>query len=130
MPILLPLKMVVRVGLAPTVFLVWQIYSLLRSLLSHLTIKLVGVDGFGPSNAGVSDQCVNQLRHTPIEIWCRERDLNPQPRDYDSLAPPLCYPDINGRDGGIRTHTVHALNVSPAANWATPPLYRVMLCIM
>lgn len=29
--------MVVRVGLAPTVFLMWQIYSLLRSLLSHLT---------------------------------------------------------------------------------------------
>ena len=27
-----------------------------------------------------------------------------------------------GRDGGIRTHTTHALNVSPAANWATPPL--------
>lgn len=33
------LKLVVRVGLAPTVFLMWQIYSLLRSLLSHLTIK-------------------------------------------------------------------------------------------
>ena len=31
--------MVVRVGLAPTLFLMWQIYSLLRSLLSHLTLK-------------------------------------------------------------------------------------------
>ena len=31
-------EMVVRVGLAPTVFLMWQIYSLLRSLLSHLTV--------------------------------------------------------------------------------------------
>ena len=29
--------LVVRVGLAPTLFLMWQIYSLLRSLLSHLT---------------------------------------------------------------------------------------------
>ena len=28
------IKMVVRVGLAPTLFLVWQIYSLLPSLLS------------------------------------------------------------------------------------------------
>ena len=33
------LEMVVRVGLAPTVFLVWRVYSPLRSLLSHLTIK-------------------------------------------------------------------------------------------
>ena len=33
----------------------------------------------------------------------------------------------NGRDGGIRTHTVHALNVSPAANWATSPL-KIILC--
>lgn len=32
--------MVVRVGLAPTLFLMWQIYSLLRSLLSHLTFKI------------------------------------------------------------------------------------------
>ena len=32
--------MVVRVGLAPTLFLMWQIYSLLRSLLSHLTIEI------------------------------------------------------------------------------------------
>ena len=30
-------KMVVRVGLAPTVFLMWRVYSPLRSLLSHLT---------------------------------------------------------------------------------------------
>lgn len=34
------IEMVVRVGLAPTLFLMWQIYSLLRSLLSHLTIEI------------------------------------------------------------------------------------------
>lgn len=37
--------MVVRVGLAPTLFLMWQIYSLLRSLLSHLTFKFGWSDG-------------------------------------------------------------------------------------
>ena len=39
------LKMVVRVGLAPTLFLMWQIYSLLRSLLSHLTFEIGWSDG-------------------------------------------------------------------------------------
>ena len=36
------LEMVVRVGLAPTVFLMWRVYSPLRSLLSHLTFKIFG----------------------------------------------------------------------------------------
>lgn len=50
----------VRVGLAPTVFLVWRVYSPLRSLLSHLTVKLVVQAGFGPANASVSDSCRNR----------------------------------------------------------------------
>ena len=33
LPILLPLKLVVRAGIAPAVFLVWRVYSPLRSLL-------------------------------------------------------------------------------------------------
>ena len=53
--------MVVRVGLAPTLFLVWQIYSLLRSLLSHLTLKFFG----GPARirTGVSGFAVRRIRH-------------------------------------------------------------------
>ena len=39
------LKLVVRVGLAPTVFLVWRLYRPLRSLLSHLTIEIGWSDG-------------------------------------------------------------------------------------
>ena len=95
LPIPLPLKLVVGGGVEPPMFTTW-VAVLQTALFGHLEKpynKLVGVDGFGPSRAGVSDQCVNQLRHTPIEIWCRERDSNSQPRDYDSLAPPLCYPD-------------------------------------
>ena len=96
LPILLPLKLVVGGGVEPPMFTTW-VAVLQTALFGHLEKpynKLVGVDGFGPSRDGVSDRCVNQLRHTPIEIWCRERDSNSQPRDYDSLAPPLCYPDL------------------------------------
>ena len=61
--------MVVGVGLAPTVFLVWQIYSLLRSLLSHLTIEmgavrhlaspqnLVGPTGLEPVTPSLKVRC-------------------------------------------------------------------------
>ena len=90
------LKLVVRVGLAPTVFLVWRVYSPLRSLLSHLTL-LVAEEGLEPSRPfeqqilslpclpfhhsaenGWSDEIrtrvpriksalLNQLSYTPIE---------------------------------------------------------------
>ena len=68
--------MVVRVGLAPTLFLMWQIYSLLRSLLSHLTLRfLVGATGLEPASHELKVRCKTTLLRS--NKWSGRRDSNP-----------------------------------------------------
>ena len=71
-------QMVVRVGLAPTVFLVWQIYSLLRSLLSHLTFKLVGATRFELASHALKVRCITTLLRSNKVV--RAAGLEPAPR--------------------------------------------------
>ena len=76
-----------------------------------LRLKMVGVDGLGPSNAGVSDQCVNQLRHTPIK-----QDASGQTTMYVALS--LSYsPKMEGLAG-----------FKPATN-GLPCKVRIAVCI-
>ena len=76
-----------------------------------LRLKMVGVDGFEPSRACVSDMCVNQLRHTPIK-----QDASGHTTMYVALS--LSYsPKMEGLAG-----------FKPATN-GLPCKVRIAVCI-
>ena len=76
---MMSLKMIVRVGLAPTLFLMWRLYRPLRSLLSHLTL-LVTVTGLEPASHALKVRCKTILLHRDLK-WYLLRELNPRLTD-------------------------------------------------
>ena len=53
---------------------------------------MAGRKGFEPLSCGFGDRCFFQLNYPPIWSW--QRDLNPRPTDYKSVALPLSYASI------------------------------------
>ena len=53
----------------------------------HSVNEMAELTGLEPATSGVTDRRELQLHHS--SMWCRLKDLNPQPPDYKSGALPI-----------------------------------------
>ena len=70
-------------GIEPT-----NVGATIRCVNHFATIAMAGVAGIEPTLT-VLETAVLPLNYTPIYLWCRKQDLNPQPTDYKSVALPI-----------------------------------------
>src|SRR5574344_741610 len=80
-----------RFELAHATVKVWCLTAWLRGNLTQNN-KMVEGDGFEPSNPKEQIYSLPRLATSlPFQknIWCRKKELNPQPTDYKSVALPI-----------------------------------------